>query len=103
MLTDYVSTKGSCFEGAIAAKSPALTRLLLDAGAHINFSRPRKDFDDGDLGFGGALSAAISNPQEGLLTELIKRGADVNFGGGSYYGQSEWSPHHEPPFIMSWQ
>ena len=87
-LMNCISTQGSCLEGAISAGSPTLTRLLLDSGANINFSRPMKDFDDDDLGLGGALSAAISYPQEDLLTELIERGADVNFGGGSYYGQS---------------
>ena len=104
-LINYISTQGSCLESAISAGSPTLTRLLLDAGANINFSRPMKDFNDGDLGLGGALSAAISHPQEDLLTELIERGADVNFPGGSYYGQSgcrHTASRHLPCPVPRW-
>ena len=100
-LINYISTQGSCLESAISAGSPTLTRLLLDADANINFSRPVKEYNE-DLGFGGALSAAIWHPQEDLLTELIERGADVNFGGGSYYGQSRVSPHHNWSLVMSY-
>jgi hypothetical protein len=75
--------KGSCLESAITARRPDITRLLLDAGANVNFSRPLKDLDQhGEgLGLGGPLSAAIAHPQPGLLAELIERGADVNFRG----------------------
>jgi hypothetical protein len=81
-----VSTPGSCLECAISGPNPALTRLLLDAGANVNFSQPLKDLDKKRRGFGGALSAAIRCAQEGLLPLLIERGADVNFPGTPFSG-----------------
>lgn len=77
---------GSCLECAIMAKSPILTRLFLDRGANVNFSRPLKDLENSSIGFGGPLSAAIWYKQEGLVSLLIDRGADVNAPGRSYEG-----------------
>jgi hypothetical protein len=68
------------------AKKPALTRLLLDAGANVNFSRPLEDLEKSNIGFGGPLSGSIWYPQEGLLSLLIDRGADVNAPGRKHYG-----------------
>lgn len=74
------------------AKSPSLTRLLLDAGANVNFSRPAEDMEKRDFGFGGPLSGAIWYKQEGLVSLLIDRGADVNAPGRKYYGSSRLMP-----------
>lgn len=101
MLTGF-QPKGSCLESAISARRPGITRLLLDAGANVNFSRPLKDLDQHgkDLGRGGPLSAAIADPQPGLLAELIERGADVNFRGLPSSAESV-SPSSHGGFILS--
>lgn len=71
---------GSCLQCAITAKSPSITRLLLTAITNVS-SSPR------NTGFGEAITAAIWNPQDGLLSDLIDRGADVNAPVREYYGE----------------
>ena len=83
-----LTKEGSCLECAIMGQHPGLTRLLLDAGANVNFSRPREDLIEKGLGFGGPLSGSIWYRQDGLLPLLIGRGADVNWPGREHYGNS---------------
>jgi hypothetical protein len=73
------------------SKSPSLTRLLLEAGANVNFSRPLKDLDEhSGIGFGGPLSGAIWYKQERLVSLLMDRGADVNAPGRTHDGLSRF-------------
>jgi hypothetical protein len=72
------------------AKKPDLTRFLLEVGANV-------DLEENDE---GPLLVSIRYKQEGLLSDLIDRGADVNAYGWLYNGQSAFIPLSVIPLKM---
>ena len=77
---------GSCLECAISARNTSVVRLLLGEGANVNYSGTLETLDQQVSGFGGALSASIWHPQEGLTKLLIDHGAEMNWRGRDYPG-----------------
>ena len=76
---------GSCLECAISARNTSLVRLLLGEGASVNYSSTLETLEQQVSGFGGALSASIWHPQEGLTKLLIDHGAEINWHGRDIY------------------